>query len=115
VCLAWSRITHTHAHTHTLKCAGHVHTYYRSCPLEADECTDDTGDGVTHFVAGTGGHELTAVEDGERSDTWLEKGVNDYGFLRFDVGRDSLHAQFITTSDGESARVILTVGLKHGF
>jgi len=58
---------HVHTNMALSSCAGHVHTYFRSCPVEKGQCSKD---GITHFVAGTGGHELTDMSDGA-SDAWV--------------------------------------------
>lgn len=50
-----------------LTIAGHVHSYYRSCPAADLHCTEKAHQGVTHFVIGTAGHELSDVEVGGRA------------------------------------------------
>uniref|UniRef100_A0A7S3VR38 Calcineurin-like phosphoesterase domain-containing protein n=1 Tax=Dunaliella tertiolecta TaxID=3047 RepID=A0A7S3VR38_DUNTE len=85
-------------HRVDLTIAGHVHTYFRTCAVASGECREE---GITHFIAGTGGHELTSMKKG-LTDSWAVEGCNDFGFLRFDVSWDSLQAQFIRTVDGRA-------------
>jgi hypothetical protein len=42
--------------------AGHVHTYYRTCDVRQERCTQD-GSGVAHFIVGTAGHKLSDITD----------------------------------------------------
>ena len=68
--------------------------------MSDERCTREK-DGIVHFVAGTGGHVLSMVEDDQK--TWHEEAVNDYGFARFDLDDELLRCRFIRSTDGSVA------------
>ncbi len=86
--------------------AGHVHTYYRTCDVREERCTED-GSGVVHFVIGTAGHKLSDITDEQRD--WLDGDVNDWGFVRFDVDDDTMHASFILSKSGQESSCTLVL------
>ena len=85
-----------------LTVSGHVHTYYRTCNVRSEACTSD-GSGVSHFVVGTGGHELSGILDVQKE--WVEASEDDWGFVRFDVdpSAGSMRARFMRSRDGSVA------------
>lgn len=80
--------------------AGHQHTYYRSCPVFQEKCMQD-GSGVTHFIIGTGGHELSGAAEEQKD--WVAGSLNDWGFVRFDVSGSRMRARFVRSATGEVA------------
>jgi hypothetical protein len=76
--------------------SGHVHSYYRSCSVNQEVCSDDQT-GIVHFVIGTGGHPLSDVEDQQR--LWVSAAVLDNGLGRFDIVGDRLDFVFIRSED----------------
>jgi hypothetical protein len=76
--------------------SGHVHSYYRSCSVNQEVCSDDQT-GVVHFVIGTGGHPLSDVEDQQR--LWVSAAVIENGLGRFDIEGDRLDFVFIRSED----------------
>ncbi|KAG2485837.1 hypothetical protein HYH03_015420 [Edaphochlamys debaryana] len=84
-----------------LTVSGHVHAYYRSCAAAGGACSPREDGGITHFTIGTGGKELSAVEDDQKD--WCDQVLNLHGFGRFDVDRDTLDFSFISAEDGSVA------------
>lgn len=83
-----------------LTLSGHVHTYYRTCDVRQEHCVQD-GSGISHFIVGTGGHTLSDASDEQKE--WLSMHINDWGFMRFDIDRDTMHASFIRSATGDVA------------
>jgi hypothetical protein len=110
-----------------LTVAGHVHSYFRTCPVADGECArpqdysssssssssgagptaqqdtyskDQQRHGIAHFVIGSAGHRLSDV--GHSQEAWLAADLQRFGFGRFTVdGASSLVAEFVASEDGE--------------
>ena len=69
---------------------GHQHSYERSCPAVNGSCAADGVSGTTHLVVGSAGanHEKGAFSP--QLGNFSVKHVDDYGFIRLNVTRDSM-------------------------
>lgn len=105
-------------HKVDLTLAGHVHSYYRSCTsVRHGRCPKDADTnsalGITHFVVGSAGHELSDVANDQPD--WLAEALIDFGFLRMDVDGASMRVRFIRSEDGTVAdQVELTAAVAPG-
>jgi hypothetical protein len=80
--------------------SGHIHSYYRSCvSLKHGKCVK-TG-GISHFTIGSGGKEISYVEELEDQSEWLAEAKMEHGYGRVLVnGSHNLTFEFIGTKDG---------------
>lgn len=91
--------------------AGHVHAYYRTCPVYDARCATPSAGGspylerrpdrgIVHLVAGTAGHNLSDVDRGQED--WLEVKVQQWGYLRVRVeGGEKLVVEYVASESGE--------------
>ncbi|GBF97889.1 hypothetical protein Rsub_10244 [Raphidocelis subcapitata] len=107
--------------------SGHVHAYYRTCPLAGGRCLEDAdadagGDagvrgsadavrggggarhGTVHIVVGASGHKLLsdlADAGSEDQEAWVAASRNSWGYMRFETRGDfELAAEFVASETG---------------
>ena len=90
----------------SLVVSGHVHSMSRSCPLLKGTCVRE---GITYITLGSGGKELSAVDDPEDQPEWLASAQLVFGFGRFQI-MNQTHMLFeYVESESGAGRVIDTV------
>jgi hypothetical protein len=91
-------------HLVDLTLAGHVHSYFRTCPVYNERCTDGGGGahGIVHVVVGSAGRKLSAVEDGQEE--WIAAAERVWGYTRFNV--DSAERMAVEFVESETGRVL---------
>ncbi|KAI8467130.1 MAG: Metallo-dependent phosphatase-like protein [Monoraphidium minutum] len=104
-------------HLVDLAISGHVHSYYRTCPVFDESCTDGDdetsaggrirrgggggggGHGTVHLVVGSAGHKLSALEEGQEE--WVAAAERVWGYTRFSVESGSRMAvEFVESETG---------------
>ncbi|KAI8466730.1 MAG: metallophosphoesterase [Monoraphidium minutum] len=92
--------------------SGHVHSYYRSCPAHGGACVGGGGEGegesggangghgTVHIVVGSGGHVLSALEEGQEE--WVAAVQRTWGYARFAVESPArMRVQFVGSEGAE--------------
>lgn len=88
--------------------SGHVHSYYRSCPLVKGACTENPADGITYVTIGSGGKKISDLDERENQPLWMEDAQMVHGYGRFHIKDPSqLTIEFVETESGAS-RVVDT-------
>ena len=78
--------------------SGHVHSYFRTCNVFDEKCTNVNKKGTTYIVLGCGGHKLSDVDHDQYA--WLDYSEVNYGYGRVTVdGGRSLKLEYVTTVD----------------
>ena len=78
--------------------SGHVHSYFRTCNVFDEKCTNVNKKGTTYIVLGCGGHKLSDVDHDQYA--WLDYSEVNYGYGRVTVdGGRSLKLEYVTTDD----------------
>ena len=86
--------------------SGHVHSMSRSCPLLRGKCEHN---GITYITMGSGGKEISAIDDREDQPPWLVSAQLTFGFGRFQVvNRTHMTFEYVESESGKR-RVIDTV------
>ena len=93
----------------SLVVSGHVHSMSRSCPLVKGKCKRK---GITYITMGSGGKEISAIDDPEDQPAWLVSAQLTFGFGRFQVmNRTHMTFEYVESESGQR-RVIDTVVIK---
>jgi len=90
----------------SLVLSGHIHSASRSCPLVKGKCEHN---GITYITMGSGGKEISAIDDPEDQPDWLVSAQLTFGFGRFQVFNRTLMTFEYVESESGQGRVIDTV------
>lgn len=83
--------------------SGHVHSYYRTCPLLRGSCNKN---GIVYMTIGSAGKQISDLDDREDQPPWMANAQTLHGYGRFHIRSPSeLSFEYVETESG-SAHVI---------
>lgn len=85
--------------------SGHVHSYFRSCPLFRGVCAEDPKQGIAHITIGSGGMEISDLDEKGEQPSWMMHAQAAHGYGRFKIQNYShMYFEFVET-ESEHSRV----------
>lgn len=83
--------------------SGHVHSYYRSCPALRGVCAEDPKQGIVHITIGSGGKEISDLDEKGEQPSWMMHAQAVHGYGRFKIqDRSRMYFEFVETESGHS-------------
>jgi predicted phosphohydrolase len=99
-------------HNVSLVVSGHVHSYYRTCPVLHGKCKKH---GIVYLTIGSAGKQISDLDEKENQPEWIEHAQPIHGFGRFLIRNSSaLSFEYVESQSGEG-RVIdrITIQNRH--
>ncbi|KAJ0410582.1 hypothetical protein ATCC90586_007415 [Pythium insidiosum] len=80
--------------------AGHQHSYERTCAVYRGQCVPDGRSAPVHMIVGSAGFDLSHSGYSPRFGNWSIAHIDDYGYVRAVIERETMTLQFVSNRRG---------------